>query len=252
MPQEQSEGFVLRTFPVGEQDKLIVFFSTEKGVFKGVAKGARKFGNRFGSCLEPLSHINLFYYEKENKELVTITNCDLIESFFDLQTRLELNVSFCYFAELIEEFCPARAKDDLLFRLLLSTLQAIKGGADLNLTSAYFEAWILKISGILPDFSRCKKCRTAIAGNRWLSPKKDGVYCDRCAPLKKESVPVHITAFLSWAKKKPPSDKENVPVNGYKTQAVRQILQSIIVFQMEREPKTLRTLKGLSSMPGLR
>ena len=81
MPLEQSEGFILRTFNIGEQDKIVVLFSRDKGLFKGVAKGARKFGNRFGSSLEPLSHVRIFYYEKEGKELVTISNSDLIESF---------------------------------------------------------------------------------------------------------------------------------------------------------------------------
>jgi DNA repair protein RecO (recombination protein O) len=46
MPLEQSEAIVLRSFDVGEQDKIVVFFSRDKGIIKGIAKGARKFGNR--------------------------------------------------------------------------------------------------------------------------------------------------------------------------------------------------------------
>ena len=82
MPQKQSEAIILRTFNIGDQDKLVVFIGRHIGLKKGVAKGARKFGNRFGSSLEPLSYVKVFYYEKEGKELVTISNCDLIESFF--------------------------------------------------------------------------------------------------------------------------------------------------------------------------
>ena len=67
MPLEQTEAIVLRTFNVGEQDKIVAFFSKEWGIIKGVAKGARKFGNRFGSSLEPLSLIKVYYYEKERK-----------------------------------------------------------------------------------------------------------------------------------------------------------------------------------------
>ena len=71
MPLEQTEAIVLRTFNVGEQDKIVVFFSRDRGILKGVAKGARKFGNRFGSSLEPLSLVKAHYYEKERKELKT-------------------------------------------------------------------------------------------------------------------------------------------------------------------------------------
>jgi len=55
MPLYQSEAIVLRSFNLGDQDKIVIFFSRNKGVIKGVAKGARKFGSRFGSSLEPIT-----------------------------------------------------------------------------------------------------------------------------------------------------------------------------------------------------
>jgi DNA repair protein RecO (recombination protein O) len=64
MPREQTEAIILRTFHFGEQDKIVGFFSRDRGVIKGIAKGARKFGNRFGSSLEPLSLVKIYYYEK--------------------------------------------------------------------------------------------------------------------------------------------------------------------------------------------
>ena len=64
MPTDQAEAIVLRTTNIGDQDKIAVFFSMDKGILRGVAKGARKFGNRFGSSLEPMSVVRVFYYEK--------------------------------------------------------------------------------------------------------------------------------------------------------------------------------------------
>ena len=72
---------------VGDQDKIAVFFCREKGVIRGVAKGARKFGNRFGSSLEPMSVVRVFYYEKERRDLITVSGCDLLESFFEIQAE---------------------------------------------------------------------------------------------------------------------------------------------------------------------
>ena len=65
MPLKQSEAIVLRSFAIGDQDKLVVFFVKNKGIIKGIAKGARKFGSRFGSSLELMSVIKIFYYEKD-------------------------------------------------------------------------------------------------------------------------------------------------------------------------------------------
>jgi len=242
MPLEQSEGFVLRTFNIGEQDKVVVFFSKERGLIKGVAKGARKFGNRFGSSLEPLSYTKLFYYEKEQRELVIISNSDLIESFFDIQKDLKTAYTLSFIAELIEEFSPSSSRDEILFRLLHSTLLSLRAGAPLTLISAYFQAWFLKINGFLPDFERCKKCRTQVEGTAWLSSKKDGLICQRCASEKKIEIPSGFSGFMAWTRKNPPPKDASLPFESDRLKSYQQILRSIIVYHMEREPKSLRFL----------
>jgi DNA repair protein RecO (recombination protein O) len=242
MARKQTESIVLRSFDIGEQDKIIIFFAKDVGIFKGVAKGARKFGNRFGSSLEPMSHVNVFYYEKENRELVTVSNCDLIESFFDIQNDLDTSFTLSYFAELIEEFFPLRSKDDTLFRLLLTSLQSLKTGADLDLTSAYFEAWFLKLSGILPDFKKCKKCREAIVSVSWLSHNKDGVFCDRCVPQGKDEISPEINVILDWIRKNPPPKDGEQLFSPNHIAAIREVMQRILIFHMERKPKSLSLL----------
>ena len=239
MPLAQSESFVLRTFNIGEQDKLVVFFSRDFGLFRGIAKGARKFANRFGSSLEPMSYVKVFYYEKERKELVTISNCDLLESFFDIQKDLDISLALSYFSELIEQFFPARSKDDTLFRLLLSTLQAFKTYTNPEFLSAYFEAWFLKINGLLPDFKRCKKCKNEITDHGWLSLKRDGIFCNNCAQQKKEEIKPELNAFIKWVKKNPPPRDNKIPFSEQQIESVRKILKSIVIFHMEREPKSL-------------
>lgn len=243
MSLEQSDGFILRTYNIGEQDKIVVFFSRDKGVFKGVAKGARKFGNRFGSSLEPLSHIRLYYYEKEGRELVTINNSDLLESYFDIQTDLKTSYTLSYFAELITAFFPAQSKDEVLYRLLQSTLKSLQSGADLDFVSLYFEVWFLKISGILPDFKRCRKCRNVSDERHWLSHKKDGILCSRCVSEKKIEIPADFDKFLSWIKKNPSPTDPTVPFSPEFLNSVRKILRSLVVFHMEQVPKSLRFIE---------
>jgi DNA repair protein RecO (recombination protein O) len=243
MPLEQSEAIILRTFNVGEQDKIVIFFSPDKGIIKGIAKGARKFGSRFGSSLEPMSHVKIFYYEKERKDLVTVSNCDLIESFFEIQSEHKTSFTLSYFSELIEEFFPSRSKDDLLYRLMLSILQALKAGGNLDFLGGYFEGWFLKINGVLPDFTQCKKCNRTLSKSGWLSPKKDGAFCERCASQRKEKIEPELGMFLQWIKKNPPPEKGDLPFALKQIESIRKILQEIIVYHLEKEPKTLRYLK---------
>lgn len=242
MPTDQSEAIVLRTTPVGDQDKIAVLFCRDKGVLRGVAKGARKFGNRFGSSLEPMSVVRVFYYEKERRDLVTISGCDLIESFFEVQADPKTAFLLSYFAELVEEFAPARAKEDVLYRLLLTVLRSLKEGCDRTFLAAYFEAWILQINGLLPDLGACRKCRKPLNPG-WLGAKKDGAYCGDCAPLKKEEVPAAAQAFLRWVRKNPPVQTPELPIPAAELARVRKTLQTLITFHLEREPRTLQFLK---------
>ncbi|MBM3297113.1 MAG: DNA repair protein RecO [Candidatus Aminicenantes bacterium] len=243
MARDQTEAVVLRTAAFADQDKIVSFFSRDKGLVRGIAKGARKFGNRFGSLLEPMTFVTVYYYEKERRELVTVSGCDLIESFFDIQKDPDTAVTLAYFAELIEEFLPSRASEDLVFRLLRATLRGFKAGGDRALLTRYFEAWFLRINGLLPDVSRCGRCRRPVGGG-FLSGKKDGVHCEACADYRKDAVGPELGLFLDWALKNPPPDAEGrEPCSPGELRAVGCCLQSLIVFHLEREPKTLRCLR---------
>jgi len=244
MPLEQAEAIVLRTSPIGDQDKLCAFLTRDKGVLRGVAKGARKFGNRFGSSLEPMSHVKVFYYEKERRDLVTVSACDLLDSYFDVQKELRAALTMAYLAELVEEFVPARAREEVIFRLLLAVLQALEGRGDPDFLTRYFEAWLLYVHGVLPDVKRCKKCRKDIEADGWLAPRRDGVYCGDCAPVRKEEIGRELAPFLVWIHKNPPP-RESVPGFGpAELKGIGAALQAMIIFHLEREPRSLRFLKS--------
>lgn len=242
MPTDQAEAIVLRTTNIGDQDKIAVFFCREKGIVRGVAKGARKFGNRFGSSLEPLSVVRVFYYEKERRDLVTVSGCDLIESFFEIQAEPATAFLLTYFGELVEEFAPARAREEVLYRLLLSVLHCLKEGGEREFAAAYFEAWFLQANGLLPDLASCGKCRKPLTRG-WLAPKRDGAFCPDCAPFRKDELPPTIKDFLRWVRKNPPPGGCPSPFDAGQISAIRKTLQALIVYHMEREPRSLHLLK---------
>jgi len=245
MPLDQAEAIVLRASPIGDQDKLVVFLTRERGLLRGVAKGARKFGNRFGSALEPMSHVTVFFYEKERRDIVTVSACDIRQSFFDLQRNLDAALALSYFAEIVEESVPGRAHEDLLFRLLLAVLEALQDSLDTSLLARYFEAWFLQIHGILPDVHRCRRCRKAIAEAEagWLGPKRDGVYCDACAPARKEEIRAALPRFVAWARAHPPAACTEAPFTREELREIGAAFQEMIVYHLEREPKSLRFVR---------
>ncbi len=62
MPLKDTEAIILRTYPVGESDRIVSFLSRTEGRLRGVAQGARRPKSRFAGLLEPLSHVRLWFY----------------------------------------------------------------------------------------------------------------------------------------------------------------------------------------------
>ncbi|MFL6467035.1 MAG: DNA repair protein RecO, partial [Pyrinomonadaceae bacterium] len=82
MPLRESESIVLKSYNLAEADRIVVFFTRGYGMIRGVAKGSRRTRSKFGSALEPFSEVNLEYFEKDDRELVSIQNAELIQSAF--------------------------------------------------------------------------------------------------------------------------------------------------------------------------
>src|SRR5882724_12483827 len=87
MPARETEAIILKTFPLGEADRLVSFLGRSSGRLRGVAAGARRLKNHYGSTLEILSHVQLWYVERETRDLVRIKQCELLESFFRAQSE---------------------------------------------------------------------------------------------------------------------------------------------------------------------
>jgi DNA repair protein RecO (recombination protein O) len=159
MPLRRTEAFVLRTYSLGEADKICVFLTRDNGKVRGVAHGARKMKSRFGSALEPFTQIALSYYEKEGAELVGIRTCDIIRSHFYCAARdVETASGFSYLAELLNEFLPEHEPNERVYRLVVAILEAIEGSRNLTQMVRYFETWLLRLVGFFPDTSSCAVC----------------------------------------------------------------------------------------------
>ena len=70
MPLYTADALVLRTYKLGEADRIVVFLTRDRGKKRGVAKGARRPRSRFTGALEPLTEVSVAYFEKERRELV--------------------------------------------------------------------------------------------------------------------------------------------------------------------------------------
>jgi len=148
-----SESITLRTYPLREADLIVSFLTRDQGKLRGVAKRARKLKSSFGSGLERLSHVEMSYFQRENRELVNLNSCELIESQFGLAGDYAASVALDYFAEVAEQLLPQEEPNERFFRLLLAVLEHLRQEGDDGVwrAVAYFSLWAVRLSGFLPD-----------------------------------------------------------------------------------------------------
>src|SRR3989475_9809900 len=121
MPLKESEAINLRCYPLGGGDRVVSFLSRSPGRLRGVARGARRPKSRFGSTLEPLSHIRIWFYERETRDLVRINQCELIRSFLATQRDYAAGLGLAVISEGTEAGLPEQEPYRATFRLLLVT-----------------------------------------------------------------------------------------------------------------------------------
>jgi DNA repair protein RecO (recombination protein O) len=179
MPARESEAIVLRTFPLGEGDLLVSFLSRAHGRLRGVASGARKPKSRFGATLEPLSYVRILFFERETRDLMRINQCDLLESFIDVQSDYSNALALALASEVTEAVLGEREVAEPNFRLLLLTCRAVKSGIKLPLVLAYFTLWIVRLGGWLPPLDRCGRCGAQLEQGGFAS-EGQGLVCEAC------------------------------------------------------------------------
>lgn len=158
MPLKESEAIILRTFPLGEGDRLVSFLDRQSGRVRGVARGARMPKSRFGSTLELLSYVRIWYFEREGRELVRINQCELIESFLDVQRDYPSSVALSIVSEVAESVLEERETAEPQFRLILLAARAVRTHGPVPAVLAYFSLWMARLGGWLGPLDRCSRC----------------------------------------------------------------------------------------------
>jgi DNA repair protein RecO (recombination protein O) len=179
MPLKQSEAVVLRSYPLREADLLVTFFTRNEGKIRGVAKAAMKSRKRFGGALEPLTCVRVYYEDREKQELSRIDSCDVLQSPLTSAVDYPRAVALAHVAEVLDELMPDREVNDPMFRLAVAVLAHLPAGA-IWMPVTYFDLWMVRLVGYLPDLGSCVICGEPLEGERaFFHAMADGLMCIR-------------------------------------------------------------------------
>jgi DNA repair protein RecO len=147
MPLYTTDALILRTYALGESDRIVVFLTRDRGKKRGVAKNARQSRRRFGGGLEPLTCGRVGYVEREGRDLVRLEYVEPHRSPLSAADGDALGY-VGYFAELIDEWAQEADPNETLFRLGASMVDAIAQGVPIDPLARYFEYWLLRLQGV--------------------------------------------------------------------------------------------------------
>jgi len=177
MALRESEAIVLRTYPLREADLLVTLFTRVEGKVHGVARAAKKSKRRFGGALEPLTYVRAFYDVRERRELARLDSCEVLESPLASEVSYPRAVALGHIAELLDELLPDHEANDAIFRLTLSVLH-ILDGPDIWMPVTYFDLWLTRLVGFLPELTECVLCGRNLNGDRaYFHALADGLMC---------------------------------------------------------------------------
>ena len=240
MPLHDSEAIVLQSYPLGEADRIVSFLSRTMGRMRGVAAGARRPKSRFGSALERLSHIRIWFYERETRELVRINQCEIIESFVNVYRDYASSVALALFTEITEAVLPERETSDASFRLLLLSSQTVKHTGKAETPLAYFALWTVKLGGWLPEIQNCRACGKPLAAGlansvAYFSPSLLAFFCERC---RRPGARAISSAALEAAKRMVGERLDRIgepPIPPRVAREVTEVMLDVIEHQIDRK-----------------
>ncbi len=164
MTLSRERAFVLSAIPLREKDRIVTFLTEHSGKKRGVARGARRLQSIYAGALEPMSECEILYFEKESQDLHRIDSVEVVRSSFALTTSLARALLLPALAESLISFVADSDPSEKFFRLARHCLDALYADVPPQTVAAYFDVWILRLTGVFPSAAVCAQCGEALSG----------------------------------------------------------------------------------------
>lgn len=243
MALRESEAIVLRTYPFREADLLVTFFTRAEGKVRGVARSAKKSKRRFGGALEPLTYVRAFYDVRERQELARLDACEVLESPMASEVSYARAVALGHIAELLDELLPDREANDAIFRLTLSVLHVLTG-PEVWMPVTYFELWLTRLVGFLPELDECVVCGRNLNGSRaYFHALADGLMCGDDKRLASSELSVESRAVAAQMFRSPVDGFSEITWPKAVGADLRKFLMQILQRHLEKKLVTVSMLE---------
>lgn len=232
----RDRGIVLRTYKLGEADRIVSFATERHGKVRAVAKGVRKTKSKFGGRLEPISHVALQLYE--GRELDIVTQAEGLDHFRAIREDLDRLTRAVTLLEAVDQLSMEREPNPELYRMLLGALRTLDE-RNSALVVAGFHWKALALEGFRPVVEHCVVCE-ATEGLVAFDPTEGGLLCTehrrgtRVSPEAVELLQAILGGRLAAALEEPASPA---------TQEVDHLATQVMEHHLERRLRSVGLLE---------
>lgn len=172
----RDDAVVLRSYKLGEADRIIVLYSRTRGKIKAVAKGIRRTRSKFGARLEPATLVHAQFFEGRNLDIVTQVETRQVHASF--RSDLMRYGRAAIILEAVDAVSEEADASPALFKLVTGALKELDASGNPLIVPA-FVAKLLKLEGVQPLLDRCAHCSRS-EGLVAIDLSRGGVLCDEC------------------------------------------------------------------------
>ena len=173
----RDNAVVLRSWKLGEADRIVSLMTQNNGKIRCVAKGVRKTKSRFGSSVDPTNHLEVQLYRGKG-ELDTLTQVQSIDRFPTLREDLELFARASSMLEAVELVAQDREPNERLYTMLARAMHTV-ASSESHLVVAGFFLKLLAQEGFAPSVDICVLCG-ATTNLTHFSVADGGTSCGTC------------------------------------------------------------------------
>ena len=228
-------GVVLRTYKLGESDKIIVIHTLENGKVRAVAKGVRKTRSKFGARLEPMSHVKLLLYR--GRELDIVSQAESMEPLSPMLSSLDRASQGLAALEAVDQLSLEREPNAQLYKSAVGVLRTIAAKpSPLNVPAFYWK--LLAREGFRPELNSCVRCEGVEPAVQLVAfdLSEGGVLCRSCRSGQSISSPaLSLLRDILGGRLQHALDQEESAV----THEVSSLATKALEFQIERRLKAV-------------
>jgi DNA repair protein RecO (recombination protein O) len=173
----RDDAVVLRTYKLGEADRVVVLLCRSAGKVRAVAKGVRRTRSKFGSRLEPGSQIQVQLHEGRG-ELDLVTQAETIVARPNLRADMSRMAHVAVLLEVVDLLALDRDPVARRYDMLVGALGVVEE-RDPPLLAAAFHLKLLATEGVAPEFRECVVC-AAVDTEVGFAVEAGGVRCRSC------------------------------------------------------------------------